>query len=401
MTLAPRILAFLAVSLAFVLSGCQSAGVSGGLSPTSPQTQRPVATAARPQLSSSVEGERVGSGPIRVALLVPKTAGGTIGTLGEQLSNAAKLGMRDFARGRFELVIKDTQGQAAQAQIAASEALKEGASLVLGPLLSANVSSASAITSPSRIPMVAFSSDANRAGNGVYLLSFLPSADVERTIRYGAQQGGGRIVAFLPNGAYGSLVARALNDAAARSGAQVVAVHRYGRTPDSIATTAQNAVPSISQATAIYIPEGGATPPTILNELRKRRAILSGLQILGSGQWETVDTNNRFLQGAIYAGPDKSRFIDFATRYRTAYGVQPASNAALAYDAVGLVAELIRRSPSAPFTTSGLQSRFGFNGATGLFRFENNGRSERGLSIYRINNGQVELADPAPTSFRR
>jgi len=111
-----------------LLAACQQGGL-GGLSPNGqvkPQTQ-----AKLPILSPQVKGEAVGSGPVRVALLVPKSAPGGGGIVGKQLAQAAKMAMSDFGGGKLQLVIKDTKGQAATAQILTSEAIREGAPMQL------------------------------------------------------------------------------------------------------------------------------------------------------------------------------------------------------------------------------------------------------------------------------
>ena len=75
--------------------------------------------------------------------------------------------------------------------------------------------------------------------------------------------------------------------------------------------------------------------------------------------------------------------------------------AALGYDAISLTAELIRRSAQSPFSARNIQSRSGFRGATGIFRFEADGRLQRALVVNRIEAGQPVIISPAPTGFQR
>ena len=60
----------------------------------------------------------------------------------------------------------------------AQQALDEGAEIILGPLFAQSVSAVGQIARPRNIPVIAFSTDANVASPGVYLLSFLPETDV-------------------------------------------------------------------------------------------------------------------------------------------------------------------------------------------------------------------------------
>lgn len=386
-----RLLGLLTTGL---LVGCQPTGF--GL-PSSNSGTQPVTS--RPPLSVNVNGEKVGNGPNRVALLLPLTAGGGAGTAAKQIANAAKMAMTEFGSNKLQLVIKDTRGQSSTASLAASEARTEGASLVLGPLFSANVNSASAVVQPSGLPMIAFSSDQARARQGVYLLSFAPQADIERTLSHGLSIGANRAVAVLPSTSYGTLVERELRRIMSRGNGQVLAVARYGASKSEIEGAANSVALQMGDANAIYIPSGGEVPGLVLNALQRAGVNLQGKQILGSGQWKGLNAKSPLFQGAIHAGNNDRNFKTFASRYRAKYGSEPLTTAALGYDAVSLSAELVRRNPRQPFTRKALQTRSGFNGASGLFRFKASGKLERGLAIYRIENGRAVLASPAPARF--
>ncbi|MCH8991732.1 MAG: ABC transporter substrate-binding protein [Acidobacteria bacterium] len=74
---------------------------------------------------------------VRVALLLPLS--GRNARLGNAMVNAAQLALFDLADDRFELLIHDTKGTPEGAAEAAALAIGDGASLILGPLLSASV----------------------------------------------------------------------------------------------------------------------------------------------------------------------------------------------------------------------------------------------------------------------
>lgn len=391
----------LGLAAAVVLAGCQPGSVN--LRELTGQKPVPVSQpAVKRPVTAQAKGEVIGNGPVRIALLTPKSLDGGAGRVGKELANASRLAVRDFGAGRLQLVIKDTRGQAAQSASLVAEARDEGASLILGPLLSANVSSAASVSRPSNIPMIAFTSDTARAGVGTYLLSFSPEADVQRTLNYGISLGANRVVALLPNDAYGAIVERTLRRTydAARS-AQVVSVIKYARNSNSIAEAARSAALPLATANAIYIPEGGQVPSQILKTLRAAGTDLTGKQIMGSGQWEAIGLGDEALSGAVFASADKRNFNNFARRYRATYGSDPSVTAALGYDAVSLAAQLINRNKANPFTPAAIQSQSGFNGATGIFRFRANGRLLRGLAVSQIEKGRKIIVSPAPASFNR
>ena len=396
--------ALIVVATIFGVSACQQ-GTLTLPDLSGQQTKRPPVNPppAKPKriVTPAFNGQKVGNGPIRLALLLPISASGGAGQVGKELANAAKLAVRDFGAGRLQVIIKDTKGQAAEASILAAQARDEGASLVLGPLFSANVSSASAVTLPANIPMIGFSSDIARARRGVYLLSFAPDADIRRTLNYGLSLGANKVVALLPDTSYGRLAEQELRRTYDRGSGQVVSVVRYARNSNAMVTAARSVALALSNANAIYIPDGGQAPSLLLNSLKQGGVSLSGLQIMGSGQWESVNKNDPVLNGAIYAGADKRNFSRYATRYQATYGNTPTATSALAYDAISLSAELIRRNNLDPFNAAAIQSQSGFSGASGIFRFSNNGRLQRGLVVNKIEQGRVTIVSPAPTSFRR
>jgi hypothetical protein len=48
-----------------------------------------------------------------------------------------------------------------------------------------------------------------------------------------------------------------------------------------------------------------------------------------------------------------------------------------------------------------LTNASGFIGIDGAFRIFTNGLNQRGLAVYQINRGKVEIIDPAPRTFTK
>ena len=124
--------------------------LTAGLNARQPAPADPAAQA--PAVLPPANGEVIGAGPVRIAMLIPKSAPGNAGVAASSLRNAAILAMEDFGSS-IQLVVKDTGGVATMATDAAGEAFNEGASLVLGPLFAGNVSAVSGVLSPRRIEM--------------------------------------------------------------------------------------------------------------------------------------------------------------------------------------------------------------------------------------------------------
>jgi hypothetical protein len=105
------------------------------------------------------------------------------------------------------------------------------------------------------------------------------------------------------------------------------------------------------------------------------------------------------LQGGLYAAPDPSGFRAFSGRYRGKYGSEPVRTATLAYDAVALVAALVKTQGPARFSEQVLTNSSGFAGIDGVFRFHSDGTSERGLAVLRVTPQGGQVVSPAPKSF--
>lgn len=381
-----------AAALALGLSSCQSANL--GIEPGTQQPQ----IAETPQLSPDPKGEVFGQGSVRITLLVPATAPGNAAVVASEIRNGALMAMQDFGNSTIQLVIKDTKGQPAEAQETASQAVSEGSSAVLGPLFSGSVGAASAVTLPAGKTIIAFSTDAAVARRNVYLLSFTPQADTQRMISHAISTGRRSIFAFLPNSQEGNLREAVLRQVAGQAGVTVQTA-KYDRSTESIEAVARDSAAGIETADSLYIPEGGQVPSVLLASLRRSGANVTGKQVLGSGQWESVKFGDKALEGALYAGRDITNFTSFASRYEATYNAKPSVMAASGYDSVTLVTTLVRARGAQAFQPETLEDRRGFSGVNGIFRFRQDGTAERGLAIYQVVAGAGQLVSPAPTSF--
>jgi len=107
----------------------------------------PNASGPQPNVPRNVSpptGEILGTGTVRVALLLPISATGNAGTIANDMKNAASLALQEFQNANLQILVKDTQGTANGARAATAEALSQGAELIIGPLFAESVTAASA-----------------------------------------------------------------------------------------------------------------------------------------------------------------------------------------------------------------------------------------------------------------
>ena len=375
---------------AIALAGCATGFLGSAPGPATP--------------TAPVSGEVLGTGATKVALLLPLSATGNAGQLAMNMKNAADLALREFPNAQIQILVKDDSGTADGARAAATQAISEGAKLILGPLFAQSVSAAAAVAKPAHVPIVAFSTDATSASAGVYLLGFLPQSDVDRIIAYAAAQGKRSFAALLPNNAYGTLVEAALQKAVAAAGGRVTALDHYDLDRGSMQTKAAAFAAVVKGGTvdAVFLPGGADEAPFLADILAAGGVRSSKIKYLGSSQWDDSHIlSESNLSGGDYPGADNTGFASFAQRYQAAFGSPPNRKASLAYDATSLAAGLATRYGNDAYTEKVLTSASGFIGVDGAFRLLANGLNQRGLAVYEIRRGAAVVVDPAPKSFAK
>jgi ABC-type branched-subunit amino acid transport system substrate-binding protein len=354
---------------------------------------------APPQMAEQPPPPPPANGQVRVALILPLSAQGNAGVAAQSMKNAAEMALAEFKQPNVQLLVKDDGGNPQTAQAAAQQALAEGAEIIVGPLFAQSVSAVGSVARSRGVPVIAFSTDAGVAAYGVYLLSFLPESDVRRVIDYAVSRGKHSFAALLPDNAYGSVVEAAFREEAARRGGRVVALEKYAD-PSRVSEAARRLAQSADRADAIFIPDGADVLPQIAQQLASAGVNLKRVQLLGSGLWDDprvfADTQ---LEGAWFAAPEQAGYRNFVARYKLRYGQEPVRTATLAYDAVALVAALVKTQGTQRFTEQVLTTPSGFAGIDGVFRFRPNGINERGLAVLRVAPGGAQAVSSAPKSF--
>jgi ABC-type branched-subunit amino acid transport system substrate-binding protein len=341
----------------------------------------------------------IGTGQVRVALILPLSASGNAGIAAQSMRNAAEMALSEFNAPNIQLLVKDDAGTVQGAQQAAQQALDQGAEIVLGPLFANSVTPVGQLARARGVPVIAFSTDANVAARGVYLLSFLPESDVDRIVSYAVSQGKRSFAVLAPDNAYGSVVQAALQQTVARRGARLAALERYSSDPQQMQEAIGRVAQAATAADAIFVPDG-SDAVAVVQGLTAAGVNTKRIQLLGTGLWDDPQIfSNPALQGAWFAAPETAGYRNFAGRYRTRFGREPVRTATLAYDAVSLVAALVKTQGPQRFSDQVLTNTSGFSGIDGIFRFRADGTNERGLAVLRVAAGGGQAVSPAPKAF--
>lgn len=342
----------------------------------------------------------IGTGQVKVGLILPLSAAGNAGAAAQSMKNAAELALSEFTNPNLQLLVKDDAGTAPGAQQAAQQAIGEGAEIILGPLFAHSVGAAAQVARGRGVPVIAFSTDANVASNGVYLLSFLPESDVDRVIEYAASNGKRSFAALLPDNAYGSVVDAEFRQIVARKGGRVVALEHYPADRQQLQEPVRRVAEAANQADSIFIPDTAEGVNPIVQALGAAGVDRKRLQLMGTGLWDDpkifADTS---LQGGWFAAPDPAGYRNFSGRYKTKFGQDPVRTATLAYDAVSLIAALVKTQGTQRFAPEVLTNASGFSGVDGIFRFRPDGTNQRGLAVLRVAPSGPQVISPAPRAF--
>jgi ABC-type branched-subunit amino acid transport system substrate-binding protein len=378
-------------SALFVVTALALAACAGDPFSSTPLPQGPAEPAP---------GAVIGSGEIRVALILPLSAPGNAGVAALSMKNAADLALAEFKQPNIQLLVKDDAGTPQGAQAAAQQALAEGAEIIVGPLFAQSVSAVGGVARARNIPVIAFSTDASVAARGVYLLSFLPESDVKRIVDFAISRGKRSFAALLPDNAYGAVVEAAFQQEVARRGGRVLALEKYSLDPGKMAEPIRRVAQAAGRVDSIFIPDGADAVPQVVAALAANGVNPKRVQLLGTGLWDDPRIFSAgALEGGWYAAPEQNGFRSFAQRYRARYGNEPVRTATLAYDAVALIAALVKTQGPQRFSEQTLTASSGFAGIDGIFRFRSDGTNERGLAVLRVSPSGGQPVSPAPRSF--
>lgn len=328
----------------------------------------------------------------RVALVVPMT--GANAAVGQSIANATTMALLDT---KAENVRITTYDSATGVATAVRKAVADGNRLILGPLTSDDVRAANPVARAAKVPMISFSNDTNVAGNGTFILGYVPTQSVTRVVGYARAQGANSFAALVPNGAYGERAGGAFLEAVNARGGTVVSMQTFDRSASSLAAAIRR-LGTTSSYDALLIAESGRiavqAAPMIRREEHGKTA-----RLLGTELWNVSSevAGQPALNGAWYASVSDGLFRQLSNKYRARYNAAPNRLASLGYDAVLLTVRIAQDwKVGTAFPVNRLTDREGFAGIDGAFRFGSDGVAERALEVQAVGGGVV---DAAPRSF--
>lgn len=352
-------------------------------------TERPVPQIAKTS-PESYGGQYDNLPEVKVAILLPLS--GKQGAMGQSMLQAAQMAVFDMGYNNFKLISRDTKGTATGAANAASQAIAEGAQLILGPLFSSSVRSVKSVAQANNLNVIAFSTDTALADSSTFLMGFMPTAQVKNVTQYAIDQGYKNFALIAPRDQYGDIVSNEFQKILHSSNVSPQQSIRFMPGDPNII----NQVASVKKMKpdAVFMPVGGSQTESISSALSYNYMLPSQVKRIGTGLWDDVRVAKQpNMQGAWFAGPSPNARASFERRYTETYAQKPVRLSTLAYDATALAAVLAKngftKSGTPSYDYNAITNPNGFSGMDGIFRFQKNGIIERNLAILELRDGRI------------
>ncbi|WP_230978918.1 type 1 periplasmic-binding domain-containing protein [Ollibium composti] len=377
-----------------MLAACQSKNASDVLDPAGGSI---VAEANSAGASAVPRAQTLGKGETKVSMLLPLSATGSAGAKGRSMFDAAKLAMADLGNDLITLSIEDTHGDSETAKDLAVKAMASGANVVIGPTELDAAKRLSAISGPTRPPVLVLAD--NFAGApGVYAMALNEADSAAAGAAAIAQKGKRKFVLFVARGPVAGAIEKRVANGLSITGASIALTLRFDPSNEAEKAAADMAA-TVGAPEGIVIATGDASPLPLLRALKARGYSADQMAIIGTARWLDQPVVDPLYQGAYVAGLDKNETGPIADRFKAAYGYAADVNAAYAYDSVALATGIANALGPKGFSRQVIENRNGFRGSTGVFRFRADGAGERSMSLYRIQKGVEKKIANAVTGY--
>ncbi|MFN0115642.1 MAG: penicillin-binding protein activator [Paracoccaceae bacterium] len=352
------------------------------------------------------QGPSVDAGaPVPVALLLPGGSGNSGDeVIAQSLKQAADLAIADLQGVTIDLRVYNTGPDPAGAAAAATQAVDEGAKIILGPVFAEAANAAGLAVAARGVNVLSFSNNTEIAGGNVFVLGATFQNTANRLVAFAAAQGKSRLFVLRDKNAAGDLGARAIAAAAASARISVAGEASYEFSQQGVIAAAPDIAAQIkgAGADAVFLTADTSGALPLLTQLLPEAGVdRNATKFIGLTRWDIPPATLSLpgLQGGWFALPDPGLAQQFEARYLAAYGTPPHPIAGLAYDGIAAVGALVRTGNPDALSALSLTQPSGFAGVGGVFRLLPDGTNQRGLAVATIQNAQVSVIDPAPRSF--
>jgi branched-chain amino acid transport system substrate-binding protein len=355
--------------------------------------------------------------PNIIGCLLPLS--GPFAIYGQEVLHGVELGLDIFREtdehlSSLELVIRDTEGNPDKAREAVRElAEQEKALVIIGPLISRVAEEAVERAQDLNIPIITLSQSEAVTGKGnmVFQNCLTPEDQVRSlTNKVIAEMGLKRFAILYPDNGYGTYFMNKFWDKVEFLGAEVTAVEAYDPKETDFAVPIKKMVglyyprpkPETEEKTeeepeekpepivdfdAIFVPDSYERGGLVVSQLPFYDVV--NVTILGTDLWNSpklIEVAGRYVHGAIFPSGffPGSRFrgvSSFVEQYKVNFQDKPGFLAAIGYDTIRMLKDLMREEGANIKTRADLRTALtsiqGFEGVTGPMVFNSERRAER------------------------
>ncbi|WP_412504961.1 penicillin-binding protein activator [Roseovarius sp. SYSU LYC5161] len=353
-------------------------------------------------------GQRIDPGAtVQVAMLVPGGDSSEMARISSSLESSARMAISELDGARVDLNVYTTNRDPETAAAMANRAVRDGASIILGPLDAQSAISAGNAVAGANVNVLAFSNNpvvTETTGSNTFILGRTFANTAQRLVSHTMRDGISDYAVVHQDDIAGQTGRDAIASSVRASGGTVSTVQSYTFSQSGIFEAAPEIANAVrgSGAGAVFVTDtvqGGLS--LMATSMVDRGIDPAETPFIGLTDWGVTGQAATLppLQNGYFARPDASLAAQFEQRYADAYGSRPHRLGALAHDGIAAIGSLVASGDPEALTASSLTRRSGFVGATGIFRLNPNGTNERALAVARIQDNQVVVVDPAPNRF--
>jgi|GEM_PF-1597332 len=371
---------------------------ANGPAQASPASGSPTASSATVSGPTSAAAAKanltLGTGPTKVAMLLPLSAPGSTGENGRKMYDGARLAMADLGDKLLTLTIQDTRGDSGYAKDLAVKAITSGtAKVIIGPSELAATQHLAKLSGSKRPPVLALA-DNFAGGSGVYSVRLSEADSAAAGAAAIASKGAKKFVLMVPAGADSTTIESRVANALSIYGATLAVTLPYSVADGAKAVSDMGSL--VEAPDAVVVACGDGSPAAVLAALKAKGG--KAVTLIGTDRWleRPIDP---LYEGAYIATLDESETGPIADRFKATYNYQPDVNVAYAYDMVALSAGIASSAGPDGFNKQVLENATGFRGSTGLFRFRADGSSQRSMPFFKVEKGKLKLVAKSTSGF--
>lgn len=380
---------------ASAVAPAQQANGPAQASPASGSPTASSATVSGPTSAAAAKANlTLGTGPTKVAMLLPLSAPGSTGENGRKMYDGARLAMADLGDKLLTLTIQDTRGDSGYAKDLAVKAITSGtAKVIIGPSELAATQHLAKLSGSKRPPVLALA-DNFAGGSGVYSVRLSEADSAAAGAAAIASKGAKKFVLMVPAGADSTTIESRVANALSIYGATLAVTLPYSVADGAKAVSDMGSL--VEAPDAVVVACGDGSPAAVLAALKAKGG--KAVTLIGTDRWleRPIDP---LYEGAYIATLDESETGPIADRFKATYNYQPDVNVAYAYDMVALSAGIASSAGPDGFNKQVLENATGFRGSTGLFRFRADGSSQRSMPFFKVEKGKLKLVAKSTSGF--